>query len=163
MARAALQLVEDKQGVQSRVQAKFASESSSFGIYHLVESPAMLVAALKQRQTENSWIALIGVENFGWEAAAQQGLDLRRILAVDSPVEQAGMVASLLLESVDTIAIGKLLIPFAHQRSLLARARKMGRHIFLTQPWPSISRLWVDASSGSVLSVSDRTPLGRVV
>ena len=162
-ARATLRAVEIEQGMRSYTQEKLVAAPAPFGVYHLGWNPATLVNALQQVSTHESWTALVGVENFGWEAAASQGLDLSRILVVDCPAEQSGIVVSLLLESVEAVAIGGISVPFPQQKSLLARARKLRRLIFLSRPWPSISRLWLEENYGSALQIVNGGALGRAV
>ncbi len=147
VARAALRAVENSQGMRSYRNRSVSSNQGLAGVYHLGHDLASLLKALQVSTTSESWVALLRLENFGWEAAAAHGLDLEKVLVVECEDDQVGMVVSILLESVNIVVVGDSSLSIAQQRSLQARVRKLERVLFTTNPWPSVSKKWVAPAS----------------
>ena len=88
------------------------------------------------------WIGVCGVGDIGWEWAAQQGMDLDRVLVLnaekDSPLVD---LCALLVDACDVICLDIPELSGAHQRILAARARSMGRTIVTLSSWQGLSRV----------------------
>ena len=88
------------------------------------------------------WIGVCGVGDIGWEWAAQQGMDLDRVLVLnaekDSPLVD---LCALLVDACDVICLDIPELSRPHQRNLAARARSMGRTIVTLSSWQGLSRV----------------------
>ena len=102
---------------------------------------AELIRLLIDVCPSGGWIGVCGVGDIGWEWAAQQGMDLDRVLVLKAGKDhQVGDLCSLLIEACDVICLDVPDLSGAQQRSLAARARSMGRTIVTLRPWPGLSR-----------------------
>lgn len=137
-ARSALQKVEGRQGVRSYSRCTLMGPILS-GVYEATGGAALLLTAMKEVFTDQSWMVLVGVTNFGWEAAQRSGIDLRRVIEVRCPPTQAAQVLSTLLEGFEVLVVGDIELTFPQQRTLTARARMLDRFILTTRYWPAVS------------------------
>ena len=84
---------------------------------------------------------MCGVGDIGWEWAAQQGMNLDRVLVLNAEKEhQVGDLCALLVDACDVICLDIPELSRPHQRNLAARARSMGRTIVTLSPWQGLSR-----------------------
>ena len=74
-----------------------------------------------------SWVAVVGFEELGWEAAEEVGVPLERLVAVRCPPKQWIRVVAALVDSFDIVMCGPRFVPTqAEMRKLLARCRERG-------------------------------------
>lgn len=142
LARSALQLVEGDQGVRSYAHRSLQEESLKAGVYEVREEIPALLTALTTLFTDESWVALAGIDNIGWEAAQAAGIDLCRVVEVDSTSGQIAPVLATLVEGFDVMIVGAIKLSLPQQRTLAARARTLNRIILTTSNWPLSSSLF---------------------
>jgi hypothetical protein len=74
-----------------------------------------------------SWVAVVGFEELGWEAAEEIGIPLERMVAVRCPSRHWLRVVAALLDSFDLVVCGPRFVPTQSElRRLRARARERG-------------------------------------
>lgn len=110
------------------------------GVTRLTGSTTVLLALAAQAQAQG-WCALVGAEGLGWCAAAEEGLDLGRVVLVrPGEADRRGLLAVLgaLLEAVGTVLVtaevAARLRP-ADRRALLARAREREARLLTDGDW----------------------------
>lgn len=87
------------------------------------------------------WVGLYGVRHIGWEWAQRQGMDLERVLVLNTDEEaNAGQLCALLLEGCDVVCLDLPQLSRTEQRTLAARARSLGRTLVTLRMWPGLSR-----------------------
>lgn len=93
-----------------------------------VGATSLALALLSQASRTGSWIALVGVDSFGWAAATRSGWVLERTVSVSEPPTSAwATTVGALLDSVDVVVVDP-----THQirpndaRRLVARGRERG-------------------------------------
>lgn len=102
-------------------------------------SPAMMLAA--GLMEPDRWLAIVGLEELGLVAAAELGVPLGRVLAVETPSpEQWATVVAALIEAVDVIGVAPHHPVSARAaRRLQARAREQQAillHLKGSGSWP---------------------------
>lgn len=138
-ARAALEAVEARQNMQTASQRTELSQSLQKGIYHLDGGVENLLIALSQVSAPGSMAAIVGVSNIGWNSAALLGLDVGRIVVVQTPGQKAARVISSLIDGFQTVVVGDLEVVPQQQRALAARARKLQTTVLTTWAWQGVS------------------------
>jgi hypothetical protein len=84
------------------------------------------------------WCALVGIADEGLVAAAEAGINPRRLALVPHPGDQLVAVTAALLDGVDLIALADTERLRANDRQrLAARARQSGAVLLPTGPWPT--------------------------
>jgi hypothetical protein len=74
-----------------------------------------------------SWVGCVGFPHLGWEAAAEVGVRLDRLVAVAPSTRQWATVVAALLDAFDLVVCGPGPVPAAADlRRLRARARERG-------------------------------------
>lgn len=119
------------------------------GVYEVGGSVARLVSAMTAVRSAESWMAMIGVVDFGWEAAERAGVDLRRVVIVNSDPLQAPAVISTLLEGFEVAVVGDVALSLPQQRTIAARARMLDRFVLTVRSWPLCSARLFSMDSGS--------------
>ena len=89
----------------------------------------------------HGWVGVVGIEEFGLVAAAELGVDLNRVLMVESPgSSQLAPTMAALLEAVDVLIVNpRRPIGAEPARRLKAKATEKGRLIFHldgARQWP---------------------------
>ena len=102
-----------------------------------VGSPALALALLAPLSHAGSWCAATGLPGLGLAAAADAGIDLRRLVLVPRPAAQWATAVATQLDGFDAI----LLRPPQHAshteaRRLAARARERRSTLLLLGTWP---------------------------
>lgn len=141
-AREALEAVENRQGVRSYQLRGLTPSVVGAGIYQIGAATHQILPVLRRMAGEASWVALLGVKNFGWEVAAAEGLDLQKIVLISCEVEQAPLVLSTLLEGFPVVVVGDVPLSAAQERTLAARVRVLGRVLLTTRKWSATSSQW---------------------
>lgn len=105
--------------------------------YTVKDSTTLAMAMLAGPSASGAWCAVLGLPEFGVEAATQLGIDLERLVLVPHPGEQWLNVAAALVD-----VVGVLLLrapgPIAASQSarLSARMRQRGCVVVSTGNWP---------------------------
>lgn len=82
-------------------------------VYQVHDSMSLLQAMLAGPSLAGGWCAVVGMPNFGIEAAAAAGIDLDRLLLVPHPGERWWPALSTLVETVPAIAVRPPTVPAA--------------------------------------------------
>ncbi|WP_317494685.1 hypothetical protein [Haloechinothrix sp. LS1_15] len=117
-------------------------------------SRALLFTLLAEATTRGSWAAVVGMPDIGVAAAAELGVDVRRLAVVPAPGTEILPVVGALLDGVDLVVLGGGLparqsLPRRQTERLLARARQRGAVLLTEGPVPGaelelhcLSRRW---------------------
>lgn len=108
------------------------------GASYVVDSdPALLAALLAESSQEGHWCAVVGIPEFGIEAAAEAGLELERVVLVPQPGEHWLAVAAALVDVLPLVALRPAGIPGAGPAARLAgRLRDRGAVLLAETDWP---------------------------
>lgn len=139
-------------------------------------SRAVLFGLLAAATTAGSWVAVVGMPDLGVAAAAELGVELRRLALVPRPGADLVRVAGALFDGVDIVVVSSGAAgasggvrPRA-ARQLAARARHRGGVLVADGRWPGADVVlsctpgeWhgVDPSGRGYLSARDLTVCGR--
>lgn len=111
-------------------------------------SMTLLMALLAGPSAEGRWAAIVGMPEFGIEAAARFGISLERLALVPDPGDQWLAVAAALADVIPVIAVrptGR--VSPAEASRLQARLRQRGTTMLVAGSWPgSDARLGLEAS-----------------
>lgn len=110
-------------------------------------STALLLALVGAAGAGEKWTAIVGIPSLGVAAAAEFGIDLRRLVLVPEPGPQAAGVLAAIIDGFDVVAVGAgaVLRP-GQRRSLLGRARTQRTAVFA--PWREMpTRLEVEGTT----------------
>lgn len=81
---------------------------------------------------------MCGVGDIGWEWAAQQGMELGRVLVLNAgQAAHVGELCSLLVDACDVVCLDLPELRQDERRVLAARARSLGTTIVTPQMWPA--------------------------
>lgn len=97
-------------------------------------SRAVLLALLAEATTAGSWAAVVGMPDLGVAAAAELGVELRRLALIPRPGADVVRVAGALCDGVDIVVVAAPLRQRA-ARQLAARARHRGAVLVAAGPW----------------------------
>jgi hypothetical protein len=101
-------------------------------------STSLLFALVSAASREGAWIALVGEPAAGTLAAAEHGIDLRRLALVPDPGHDWPTVVAALLDGLDLVAVHPTEpVDEATARRLAARTRQRGAVLLPTCPWPT--------------------------
>ena len=142
IARQVLNDVETRLGIEQN-QASWGRVSSCTGVWEFGDNYSLLTRILVALTGEENSCALIGADDFGWEYAAKQGLDLARCVHVPSSAADARIV-SLLLPHYRVLYLGKCPLEIGDMRRLGAQVRQERAALFTAVSWGGMSRLWCD-------------------
>jgi hypothetical protein len=95
--------------------------------------------------SDGGWTVAVGLSELGVVAAAELGVDLRRLALVPAPGERWAAVAAAVLDGVDVVLLGLPAGPVraADARRLVARTREQGTVlVILEPPGPPTRRSW---------------------
>ncbi|HEV2890614.1 MAG TPA: hypothetical protein VGX28_09580 [Frankiaceae bacterium] len=131
--------------VRSPLDSLFPGGGLARGSVVAVEGSVWLALALVAEASANgSWCAAVGVRDLNPAAAAETGIDLTRLVIVDTRGQLATAVAAL-LDGVDVVVVqpdARSLRP-AEARRLAARARERRSAILAVGGWPDACDLTV--------------------
>lgn len=116
-----------------------------------VDSAWLAMALLAPPSAEGAWAAVVGVADFGVEAAAEMGIDLARTVLVPDPGEHWLEVTSALVDVV-TMVLLKPPVAVTERTAgrIAARLRKRSSVLVVQGRWPgSEARLEVEQSRWS--------------
>ena len=100
-------------------------------------SACLLFALLSTASAAGVWSAVIGREDLGLLAAAEVGVEVRRLALVPRPGAELAAVTSALLDGMELVAIaGMERLTSAEVRRLTGRARQRGAVLLPLGDWP---------------------------
>ena len=148
--------------------------------YSLTGAGALLLALLAEPSREGHWCGVVGMPDFGAEAAALAGVALDRLALVPDPAAQWLSTTAALLEAVPIVAVrphGR--VSEGDAATLMSRLRDREAVLLVDGSWPraeatlSVSeRRWAGVGAGfgylasrevTVTVTSRRSPLRRSV
>lgn len=105
--------------------------------YCLSGSGALLLALLAEPSREGHWCGVVGMPEFGAEAAGQAGVALERLALVPAPEDQWLAITAALVEALPVVAVR----PSGRVREgdaarLMARLRDRGGVLLVHGHWP---------------------------
>ncbi|CAM3443047.1 hypothetical protein NODU109028_17185 [Nocardioides dubius] len=107
------------------------------GASYRTDSATLGLALLAGPSREGQWVAAIGVDDFGAEAAAELGIDLSRTLLVPDPGGHWPEVTAALLDVTSVLLLRPPAQVDAHTASRIsARLRKRSAALVVQGPWP---------------------------
>ncbi|WP_067876396.1 hypothetical protein [Agromyces aureus] len=111
-------------------------------------SMTLLMALLAGPSADGRWAAIVGMPEFGVEAAASFGIALERLALVPDPGDQWLAVAAALADVIPVVAVRpKGQVSPAEASRLQARLRQRGTTLLVAGAWPgSDARLGVSDS-----------------
>ncbi|MDA8026443.1 MAG: hypothetical protein M0T78_07895 [Actinomycetota bacterium] len=131
---------------------------------------SMIFSLISQAISGGSFVGLVGLHSWGFGAAADMGIDLRRLLVVECGSNQAIEAASLLLDGFDIVVLSlNRDIDYKNSRSLANRARVSksilvylysGTSVLNHLPYGADFSIWTKASRWELLGstpVSNRS------
>lgn len=142
IARQVLNDVETRLGIEKN-HGSWERVSSYAGVWEFGNNYSLLTRIFVALTGEENSCALIGADDFGWEYAAKQGLDLARCVQVPSSAADARVI-SLLLPYYRVLYLGKCPLEIGDMRRLSAQVRQERAALFTAVPWGGMSRLWCD-------------------
>lgn len=106
-------------------------------VYSVVGSTTLLMALLAGPSAAGSWCGVVGVPEFGIEAAARFGIDLERLVLVPNPGDQWLGVTSAIAD-VMTVVVARppKRASDSSVTRLAARLRQRGSTLIVLGPWP---------------------------
>lgn len=99
-------------------------------------SISLLLALLGAASADGAWCALVGFPKVSAEAAAEYGMDLRRLAVIPSAGSGWTTAVGTLLDAVDVIAARPPRLVPGDVRRLAARARSSGAVLMPYGEWP---------------------------
>lgn len=132
--------------------------------YSVTGSTTVLTALLAGPSADGAWCGIVGVPEFGVEAAGRLGVDLERLVMVPRPGEHWLSVTAALADAVTVVVTrpgGR--VSEADAARLAARLRQRGATLIALGDWPgSVARLAVTQSVWSGLGRGYGYPLARI-
>jgi len=120
--------------------------------YSVDRSMTLLMALLAGPSAAGSWCGVVGVPEFGIEAAERFGIDLERLVLVPNPGDQWLAVTAAVADVMGVVAIRPpKRASDASVARLAARLRQRGATLLVLGPWPQ---------SEAMLSLSDSSWTG---
>ena len=105
--------------------------------YSVLGSTSLAMALLAAASEAGSWCAVVGVPDFGIEAAAGMGIDLERLVLVPAPGDQWLPVTAALLDVLTLVVLRPpARIGDAAASRLAARLRQRGATLVTLGDWP---------------------------
>lgn len=105
--------------------------------YSLTGAGALLLALLAEPSREGHWCGVVGMPDFGAEAAASAGVALDRLALVPHPAEQWMATTAALVEAVPIVAVrpsGR--VSEGEAAKLMSRLRDREAVLLVDGPWP---------------------------
>ena len=107
--------------------------------YSLAGSGALLLALLAEPSREGHWCGVVGMPEFGAEAAAQAGVSLDRLALVPEPDDQWLAITAALLEVLPVVALRPVgRVREGDAARLMARLRDRGGVLLVDGAWPRV-------------------------
>ncbi len=149
-ARAALLRAEAATGANSFEQNLAADQTVRAGVYHLDGSGLFvqqLLGVIAQTIGEDQWVAVVGVPDVGWQAAALQGVPLQRLITIPRIDDDLAKVLGALVEGFEVVALGTVPLSFQLKKVLAARVKRVGGLMITADPWVGLSRAFPQSTN----------------
>jgi hypothetical protein len=105
--------------------------------YSVTGSTTLAMAMLVAPSAQGAWCGVLGMPDFGTEAAASLGIDLERLVLVPAPAGQWLTVAAAMTDVLDVvIAHSPARVAPAEASRLAARLRQRGSTLVVLGEWP---------------------------
>lgn len=119
------------------------------GASYAVDRPGLAMALMAGPSGAGSWSAVVGVSDFGLEAAAGFGVDLDRTVLVPAPGDAWLEVAAALIDVLPVVVVRPPARVTQHQAARLSsRLRQRDALLISVGDWPHAeSRLWIEESA----------------
>jgi hypothetical protein len=105
--------------------------------YCLDSSGALLLALLAESSREGHWCGVVGIPEFGAEAAGHAGIALDRLALVPDPGDQWLASTAALSEALPVVAVRPSgLVREGDAARLMSRLRDRGGVLLVHGPWP---------------------------
>ncbi|HEY2644121.1 MAG TPA: hypothetical protein VGI56_10260 [Galbitalea sp.] len=113
-------------------------------MYSIENSATLLLALLVEPSRAGSWCGVIGVPEFGVEAAASFGVDLERLVLVPNPGDQWLAVTAAVADVLSVVVLkpparttdGRARVSDGNISRLAARLRQRGSTLIVAGAWP---------------------------
>lgn len=132
--------------------------------YSVTGSITVLTALLAGPSADGAWCGIVGVPEFGAEAAGRLGVDLERLVMVPQPGEHWLSVTAALADAVTVVVTrpgGR--VSGADAARLAARLRQRGATLIALGDWPgTVTRLTMTESAWSGLGRGHGYPQARI-
>lgn len=125
--------------------------------YSVLGSTSLAMLLLAGPSTAGAWTGVVGVPDFGVEAAAAFGIDLARLVLVPDPGEHWLTVAAQLADVLNVVLVQPPARPVrdAEASRLASRLRQRGASLVVLGPWPQaeavlqvVSSRWAGLGAG---------------
>lgn len=104
------------------------------GVYQVDTKQDWVTGLRESFQQRTPWIAAVDVQNIGWEAIANAGVELEKVVVVHCKKEQQAAVVPLIVDAFEVVILGAS-FDYKTQRTLLLRSRNSGAVVFATRQW----------------------------
>lgn len=105
-------------------------------VYTVPNSTSLLMALLAAPSRDGAWCGVVGLPDFGIEAAAGLGITLDRLIQVPLPGDRWLAVTAALVDALPVVAVcPPLPARFADAARLAARLRQRGGVLLVAGPW----------------------------
>ncbi|POH67364.1 hypothetical protein C3B61_05380 [Cryobacterium zongtaii] len=106
-------------------------------VYTVDNSTSLIMAVLAAATVDGGWGAVVGLPDFGAEAAIGFGIDLERIVLVPSPADQWLAVTAALVDVLPVVVVHpQRAVGDAEAARLAARLRQSGCTLIVAGTWP---------------------------
>jgi hypothetical protein len=119
------------------------------GASYAVDRPGLAMALMAGPSGAGSWSAVVGVPDFGLEAAAGFGVDLDRTVLVPEPGDAWLEVAAALIDVLQVVVVRPPQKVTQHQAARLSsRLRQRDALLISVGDWPHAeSKVWIEEST----------------
>ena len=105
-------------------------------VYTVADSTSLIMAILGTATADGGWAAVVGLPDFGVEAAAGFGIDLGRLVLVPSPGDQWLAVTAALVDVLPLVVVHpERIVGSAEVARLGARLRQTGCTLIVAGAW----------------------------
>jgi hypothetical protein len=105
-------------------------------VYTIANSTSLVMAILGSASADGGWSAVVGLPDFGAEAATGFGIDLARLVLVPSPGEQWLAVTAALVDVLPLVVVNPgRQVGDAEASRLAARLRQTGCTLIVAGAW----------------------------
>lgn len=115
-----------------------------------VGATSLVLALVGSAIAGGAWAAVIGLATLGMVAAAEQGIDLHRLVLVPDPGDRPAEVAATLLDGADVVVMGTKAVGVTMARRLSARVRERRAVLLVAcgaRRWPEVADLHLSVES----------------
>lgn len=160
MARDALARAETATGLRSRLDYATVELPAGLGallpgglsrgsVLGIRGSTSVTFSVAAAAMGASGWVAVVGMADVGWLAAAEAGVDLSRVVSIPRPGPAADDVVAACVDGFDVVVLGDSLdLGAGVRRSLLGRIRSHGTVVVANWPGVPLLRAAVHGGDG---------------